>query len=584
MQTISQYSKQLIKEEKAKLAVAKSAKRIADSINRLINSSRDPSNPKTNLTRLEVARQKLIDIKAMKRQYPYLILYELAETESNLDKYQAEAKRNIQLKEIEKADKVLVARQRLLEKSLLEKAKQNAQLLKENERQQRLKDKQAEKEKKAQLALEKEWERQKLNNQRLSEKTLLESEKERARREKVEALNNLSASKDEKARYLQKRESDAFDANHELEERIYALGKILTHAPLTNGTILSKPNKQYRTGDRETIVAYNENVLGCSEYSDEFPKQFNVAYNVESKELVIDYELPPLSIIPTENEFRYVKTKDIIEKKPRKSTEINELYQDVVASVALRTIHEVFVADQGGHLEVAVFSGFVNTFDPATGKSTRPYLISIRAVKSIFMEFDLARIDKRACLRNLGAQLSPQPSAMQPVKPIVYFEMTDKRFVEYGDVLAGLETRPNLMELNPWEFENLVSNLFAKWGLDTKLTRSTKDGGVDAIAFDTRAFLGGKFVIQAKRYKNTVGVSAVRDLYGTMLNEGANKGILVTTSGYGPDAFNFAKDKPIELIDGGQLLYMLDQVGIQAKIIMPEEGQVGFNEFENMLD
>jgi restriction system protein len=162
--------------------------------------------------------------------------------------------------------------------------------------------------------------------------------------------------------------------------------------------------------------------------------------------------------------------------------------------------------------------------------------------------------------------------------------MTDKRFVEYGDVLAGLETRPNLMELNPWEFENLVSNLFTKWGLDTKLTRSTKDGGVDAIAFDTRAFLGGKFIIQAKRYKNTVGVSAVRDLYGTMLNEGANKGILVTTSGYGPDAFNFAKDKPIELIDGGQLLYMLDQVGIQAKIIMPEEGQVGFNDFENMLN
>lgn len=36
------------------------------------------------------------------------------------------------------------------------------------------------------------------------------------------------------------------------------------------------------------------------------------------------------------------------------------------------------------------------------------------------------------------------------------------------------------------------------------------------------------------------------------MNEGATKGILVTTSGYGKDAFNFAKDKPIELIDGGR--------------------------------
>jgi restriction system protein len=126
------------------------------------------------------------------------------------------------------------------------------------------------------------------------------------------------------------------------------------------------------------------------------------------------------------------------------------------------------------------------------------------------------------------------------------------------------------MDLDPFEFENLVSNLFTKMGLETKQTRSSKDGGVDAIAFDTRPILGGKIVIQAKRYKNTVGVSAVRDLYGTMINEGASKGILVTTSSYGPDAFHFSKDKPIELIDGGGLLYLLNQVGIKVKIILPE--------------
>ena len=106
-------------------------------------------------------------------------------------------------------------------------------------------------------------------------------------------------------------------------------------------------------------------------------------------------------------------------------------------------------------------------------------------------------------------------------------------------------------------------------GLETKLTRSSRDGGVDVVAFDIRPVIGGKVVIQAKRYRDTVGVSAVRDLYGTMLNEGANKGILIATSGYGPDAFDFAKDKPIELIDGGGLLYLLNQVGIQARIVMP---------------
>ena len=149
----------------------------------------------------------------------------------------------------------------------------------------------------------------------------------------------------------------------------------------------------------------------------------------------------------------------------------------------------------------------------------------------------------------------------------------DKRFVEQSDVLSDLETRPNLMDLNPYEFETLVGNLFQKMGLETRLTRSSRDGGVDVVAFDTRPVLGGKVVIQAKRYRNTVGISAVRDLYGTMLNEGANKGIIVSTSSYGSDAYDFAKDKPIEMIDGGGLLYLLDQVGTKARIVMPVEGR-----------
>lgn len=45
----------------------------------------------------------------------------------------------------------------------------------------------------------------------------------------------------------------------------------------------------------------------------------------------------------------------------------------------------------------------------------------------------------------------------------------------------------------------------------------------------------------------------------------------LTTSGYGPDAFQFCKDKPIELIDGGGLLYLLEQAGVKAHIIFPEE-------------
>jgi restriction system protein len=79
-------------------------------------------------------------------------------------------------------------------------------------------------------------------------------------------------------------------------------------------------------------------------------------------------------------------------------------------------------------------------------------------------------------------------------------------------------------------------------------------------------------VIQAKRYKHTVGVSAVRDLYGTMQNEVATKGILVTTSGYGNASYEFAGGKPIELLTGSDLMYLLaEHADIDARIDPPED-------------
>jgi restriction system protein len=327
----------------------------------------------------------------------------------------------------------------------------------------------------------------------------------------------------------------------------------------------------YREGETAAILTYNTMVLERSRYPDGFPQEFRLAYVPESKEIVIDYEFPSIGVVPEVVEAKYSKSKDVIEEKPRKAADIKALYQDTLASITLRTIHEVLEADQGKHIDVIVFSGFVCTVDPATGKDIRPCLISVRTTRVSFESINLGRVEKRACLRNLGAQVSPQPQALQAVKPVVEFDMVDKRFVEHGDILSDVESRPNLMDLTPTEFEVCVSNLFARMGLETKLTRASRDGGVDAVAFDTRPVLGGKVVIQAKRYRHTVGVSAVRDLYGTMLNEGASKGILVATSTYGPDAYEFAKDKPMELIDGGGLLYLLEQVGVKARIVFPDD-------------
>jgi len=351
-------------------------------------------------------------------------------------------------------------------------------------------------------------------------------------------------------------------ASHEKEKAIYDADVEKRNAEI------DQFQAAYLAHEQDAVIAYNDMVLTRSEYPAEgFPQDFKLAYGSDSSELVVEYDLPEVSVVPAEAEYRYVKTKDLIESKARKQSEIKSAYQDVIASLALRTLHELFEADQGGALNVVTFNGMIDTHDPASGRAVRVPVVSVRATKDAFAELHLERVDKLACLKNLGAQVSKRPDELQAIKPIVEFNMVDKRFIQQGDALSLLESRPNLLDLTPSEFEVLVSNLFSQMGLDTKLTRSSRDGGVDAVAFDTRPVLGGKVVIQAKRYRDTVGISAVRDLYGTMLNEGASKGILVCTSGYGADAFNFAKDKPLELIDGGGLLYLLrEHAGVDARI------------------
>jgi restriction system protein len=330
--------------------------------------------------------------------------------------------------------------------------------------------------------------------------------------------------------------------------------------------------KDFEEGKPDAIAAYFMLVLEASVYPTGFPQRAKLAYVPESKQLVVEYDLPAFEIVPEATSYKYVKSKDEIASTPRPATQRKALYSSVIAQVALRTIHELFEADRGGYLQTIVFNGYVDTIDRATGRPARPCLVTVRTTREAFLQLDLSRVDPTACLKALNASVSKNPAELAPVRPVLEFNMVDPRFIQETDVLSALDQRPNLMELKPPEFEALISNLFEKMGLETRLTQASRDGGVDCVAYDPRPIFGGKVVIQAKRYKNTVGVSAVRDLFGTVQNEGASKGILVTTSGYGKAAYEFANGKPLELLSGSNLLYLLSEhAGLEARIEVPAD-------------
>ena len=321
-----------------------------------------------------------------------------------------------------------------------------------------------------------------------------------------------------------------------------------------------------------SIIEYFTIVIENFPLNENFSPKATVGYIGDSRHLVVDYFLPDGKIVPDCSAYTYSKTTGLIQGKQLQERKKSALYSTAIVQTALAVMSLIFRADHEKAIDCLTLNGMIDTVDPATGQNLRTCLYSLRVTRDAFERLDLSRVDPARCMRELKASVSSAPNELVPVRPLLELKMTDARFIETTDVISTLDQRPNLMDLTPGEFEALITNLFAAMGLETRLTQASRDGGVDCVAFDQRPILGGKVVIQAKRYKNTVGVSAVRDLFGTVQNEGASKGILVTTSGYGKAAFDFATGKPLELLDGQNLLYLLAQhAKIEAKIVMPEE-------------
>jgi restriction system protein len=332
--------------------------------------------------------------------------------------------------------------------------------------------------------------------------------------------------------------------------------------------------KSYLSSDPNSISEYCALVLRNSDYPDSFPKDFELDYNPNTKLILVEYQLPSPDCLPTLMEVKYFSTRNEMKEIHLSESQAFKIYDETIYKIVLRTIHELIDADQVNLIEAVIFNGWVNTINKATGKNVNNCIVSIKVNKSEFIELDLSNIDPKACFKGLKGIGSSKLSGITAIQPIAQISRNDKRFIASQDVVDKLNEGSNLAAMDWQDFEFLIREIFEKEfssnGGEVKVTQASRDGGVDAIAFDPDPIRGGKIVIQAKRYTNTVGVAAVRDLYGTVLNEGATKGILVTTTDYGPDAYEFAKNKPLTLMNGANLLYLLEKHGHKARIDIAE--------------
>lgn len=322
-----------------------------------------------------------------------------------------------------------------------------------------------------------------------------------------------------------------------------------------------------------------EKVIYIANYSNYIPSILRNKYDVfideQAKTILIEFDIPDFS----ENKFisGYAGTKT---KKPKFLTENQKkiAVKKTVYSLMIRSAYLAAFYKSGDFYENVSVNVKQEWFDKATGKKNYGTIASMYVSVEEIREFNLEKIDPEVCFRRLKALVTPSFDNISEIKPIFVLNKNDKRLVPNKDVDSDLLDNANLASMDWEDFEHLVAQLF-EWefsqkGVEVKVTRASRDRGVDAIVFDPDPLRGGKYVLQAKRYTRAVDVSSVRDLYGTILNEGANRGILITTSYFGPDAYEFSKDKPISLVDGQNLLIMLERHGRKYRIDLDEARQI----------
>jgi restriction system protein len=310
--------------------------------------------------------------------------------------------------------------------------------------------------------------------------------------------------------------------------------------------------------DQEAVTRYLDMVLGSVPLPSYFPRKAEATYSPHGEQAVLQFELPGPEVVPATRAVQYVQSRDEQRELPRPAKESGDLYRLVISQVALLCLHDVFAADST--LESVAFNGHVWATNPATGQRQYPCLISLKVDRGIFAELVLQDVRPDVCLRHLRALVSLHPYDLEAIKPIVDFDLSKYRFIEGLDAVFTLDSRPDLMDLTPDEFEHLVRQVFEATGLQGWTTAHSKDDGVDAVMVNKTPGGAMLCIVQAKRYSKVVGVSHIRELAGAMEEKRAGHGILVTTSWFTSGCWQKAREHGrMELFDGPRLKSMIKE-------------------------
>ena len=185
---------------------------------------------------------------------------------------------------------------------------------------------------------------------------------------------------------------------------------------------------------------------------------------------------------------------------------------------------------------------------------------------------DLMQFPEFAAFRKKSSTPPPDPKSA-PASEKTPQERIEEAYAELQATLAK-ELLDEVSASSPTAFERLVIQLLVKMGYGggepdaSKHIGGSGDGGVDGVI--NQDVLGlDRVYIQAKRWKESVGVDRIYAFPGSLEAKKATKGVILTTSSFtdgarkAPDALG----KRVVLIDGDELVRLMMAFGLGVRTV-----------------
>ncbi|MGH3489468.1 MAG: restriction endonuclease [Actinopolymorphaceae bacterium] len=308
-------------------------------------------------------------------------------------------------------------------------------------------------------------------------------------------------------------------------------------------------------GDRKRASEYFTRVFATISDRSSFPRDRRFAYVPESKLLLVEWQLPSTDVVPREKEFRFNKATDSVSVyKWRSASELRGVYHDLIAQMGLRAANTGFGADPAGLVETVVFNGMVTTDD-----GTSACLITMSVSRRRFSRLNLDDLGDALELvrKQCGAEVSPYPEELAGVTPILSYDLADPSVAP-----ATASRAPDLATAPIEEFWRLVERLLERMGYSV----TALDGAAGSYLATSSGAEPGRKVVHVRRSADRLETSEVRGLASAVRRERADGGMLLTTSGLDPQAYDYAHRRPLRLFDGHNVLALCQQHGLPARI------------------